>query len=91
MDIPCGHPESVPGCHLCHLADTVEAYRLLWRTPVCRFKGRPATQDEKADNDLDQVKNFTYCHSPRQPLGMLVCECAGCGPLCPDYKVLVKA
>lgn len=91
MRIPCGHEATRPGCHLCHLAETVEAYARLWRGVAphgCTRLGLPLTDDEKADRDLYQLRDWRWCrHTDRVRLGIgeAVCSCTGCGVNCRGY------
>ena len=91
MRIPCGHDQSRPGCHLCHLAETVGEYARLWRGASphgCTRLGLPLTDDEKADRDLYQLRDWRWCRHPersRLGIGEAVCSCTGCGVNCRGY------
>lgn len=54
-------------------------------TPRCGRLGLPLTDDEKADRDLYQLREWRWCLHERLPLGEAVCQCSGCGPKCPGY------
>ena len=90
---PCGHGrEPAPGCHICHLGETNEEYARLFglvpAAPGCVRLGLALTDDEKADRDLYQLRDWRWCRHPdraRLGIGEAVCSCTGCGPNCRGY------
>lgn len=53
---------------------------------ICSHRGVSLTTEEKADRDLDQLKDHYFCHHDAKPLGPHPCPtCQGCGPKCRGY------
>ncbi|HEX4607412.1 MAG TPA: hypothetical protein VH092_04325, partial [Urbifossiella sp.] len=81
-------------CPRCVLYETSDFHNRLWgggglavvpAAPACARLGLPLSDDEKADRDLYQLRDWRWCGHPDTPRGAAVCTCAGCGPACPGY------
>lgn len=85
-----GHRRECQTCEQYEPRDVAPAAKLQERQKTsreaCRFLGRILTDDEKADRDLYQLRDWRFCEHPTKPLGEAVCGCRGCGKKCSGYK-----
>ena len=71
VPIPCGHPETFPGCHFCNLAETDIRYAKLF----ARAWGPRNPEEQK------QLAKWTRIRTPCKHLGAVLKESKNCG--CP--------
>jgi hypothetical protein len=94
------HPnpsETAASCRLCYLYLHDASYRALWdseqpittaqRVTSCRHLGEPLLGIERDRLGLDHARDWKHCLHPTQPLGPVVCACAGCGSNCSGFSV----
>ncbi len=94
------HPnpaESQDTCRLCYLYTHDATYRNLFDNTAisdqarstspspCKYLAESLLGFEREQLGLDHSRDWKHCEHPTQPLGPVVCACAGCGVNCRGY------